>query len=225
MKVHLFIFAAVFFTTPANGQQNVGIGTTTPNAKAILQLSSTTKGFLPPAMNNVQMNAITSPPPGLVIFNTQTQSQMVYAQNGWQFDTPSQNYIATFGWLPVSTGPRMIAWGKVDSLNFSNPTGPTSVQGSSENFTVTWDPLNRWYELKLNNMDYFIDSMILLITPVANGSWSQIVSTGYRTVASGIVAIIKFEDATFLDGGYNTLQARRRSHFQFVLYSMQKNTF
>ena len=49
---------------------NVGIGITTPNASAQLDLSSTTKGFLPPRMTSVQMNLINSPAEGLTIYCT-----------------------------------------------------------------------------------------------------------------------------------------------------------
>ena len=35
-------------------QQNVGIGTTTPNASALLDVSSTTKGILIPRMTGAQ---------------------------------------------------------------------------------------------------------------------------------------------------------------------------
>ena len=48
----------------------VGIGTTTPNATAILDLTSTSKGLLPPRMNTIQRNAITSPAEGLIVYNT-----------------------------------------------------------------------------------------------------------------------------------------------------------
>ncbi len=49
----------------------LGIGGA-PNAKAILDLQSTTLGFLPPRMTTVQRDAIVTPPAGLVIFNTTT---------------------------------------------------------------------------------------------------------------------------------------------------------
>lgn len=49
---------------------NVGIGTTTPNASAQLDLSTTTRGFLPPRMTATQMNLISSPAEGLVVYCT-----------------------------------------------------------------------------------------------------------------------------------------------------------
>ena len=52
--------------------QNVGIGTSIPAESAQLDVSSTTKGFLPPRMTTAQRNAIASPAIGLVIYNTTT---------------------------------------------------------------------------------------------------------------------------------------------------------
>jgi len=46
----------------------VGIGTTIPAASAILDVSSTTQGFLPPRMTIAQRNGITSPVAGLQIW-------------------------------------------------------------------------------------------------------------------------------------------------------------
>ena len=50
--------------------QNVGIGTSTPHGSAKLEVQSSTSGFLPPRMTTVERNAIASPAPGLVIYNT-----------------------------------------------------------------------------------------------------------------------------------------------------------
>ena len=50
--------------------QNIGIGTSTPNSKALLDVSSTSKGVLFPRLNTLQRDAITNPPDGLHIYNT-----------------------------------------------------------------------------------------------------------------------------------------------------------
>jgi hypothetical protein len=63
---------------------NVGIGTTSPNAAAILHLNSTTKGFLPPQMTTTQRGAISSPPEGLLIWNTTTKALNVYDGTSWR---------------------------------------------------------------------------------------------------------------------------------------------
>src|SRR5690349_5985426 len=61
----------IFFSFTTNGiSQNVGIGTNTPNAKAALEIKATDKGILFPRMTSAQRNAISNPPNGLHIFNT-----------------------------------------------------------------------------------------------------------------------------------------------------------
>jgi hypothetical protein len=50
--------------------QGVGIGTTNPNTSSLLDLESTTKGFLPPRMTTAQRNAIATPATGLMVYNT-----------------------------------------------------------------------------------------------------------------------------------------------------------
>jgi hypothetical protein len=62
---------------------NVGIGTT-PNAAALLDVSSTTKGFLPPRMTTAQRDAISTPPAGLMIYNTSTNKLNVRTASSWE---------------------------------------------------------------------------------------------------------------------------------------------
>ena len=66
-----------------DGSGNMGIGTTTPSAKSIMDLTSTTKGFLPPRMTTAQRDAITSVPAGLMIYNTTTNKLNVYT-TAWE---------------------------------------------------------------------------------------------------------------------------------------------
>lgn len=61
------VLALVSFQAVA---QNVGIGTNSPNAKAALEIKSSDKGVLFPRLTSAQRNAITDPPNGLHIYNT-----------------------------------------------------------------------------------------------------------------------------------------------------------
>jgi uncharacterized protein (TIGR02145 family) len=69
--------------------QSVGIGTNTPAASALLDVSSTTKGFLPPRMTTTQRDAIASPAAGLIIYNATTNSVQLYNGSGWLSLSPS----------------------------------------------------------------------------------------------------------------------------------------
>lgn len=62
---------------------NVGIGAT-PNAAALLDVSSTTRGLLLPRMTTTQRDAIGSPPDGLMIYNTTTNKANLRANNAWE---------------------------------------------------------------------------------------------------------------------------------------------
>jgi hypothetical protein len=62
---------------------NVGIATATPAASALLDLTSTTKGFLPPRMTEAQRDAIASPATGLVVYNTDTNALNYYDGSAW----------------------------------------------------------------------------------------------------------------------------------------------
>ncbi len=69
MKKTVFIILIGFFINNNVFAQNVGIGTTSPHAKAVLEIKATDKGVLFPRLTTEQRNAITNPPDGLHIFN------------------------------------------------------------------------------------------------------------------------------------------------------------
>lgn len=57
---------------------NIGIGTQSPSASAILELSSTIRGFLPPRMTTAQGSAISSPATGLEWYDTDRGHKVYY---------------------------------------------------------------------------------------------------------------------------------------------------
>jgi len=57
---------------------NLLVNTSTDVASAILQVSSTTQGFLPPKMTTTQKNAITSPAAGLIVYDTTLNKLCVF---------------------------------------------------------------------------------------------------------------------------------------------------
>jgi len=56
----------------------IGGANAPPDLSACLELDSTTKGFLPPRMTTVQMNAIVTPATGLMVYDTDTNQWMGY---------------------------------------------------------------------------------------------------------------------------------------------------
>ena len=64
--------------------QNIGINTVSGNAPStIFQIDSTTQGVLLPRMTTAQINAIPSPPEGLLVYNTTLSHLCCYQAGAW----------------------------------------------------------------------------------------------------------------------------------------------
>lgn len=61
----------------------LGIGIDGPSGSAVLDLTSTTKGFLPPRMTQTQMTTIATPATGLVVYNTTYNDLMMWNGTAW----------------------------------------------------------------------------------------------------------------------------------------------
>ena len=86
---------------------SLGVGISPPNASALLDLTSTTKGFLPPRMTALNRIAIVSPVAGLVIYQTDAPAGL------YQFDGST--------WSQVGAG----------SVTGVSGTAPISVSGTT----------------------------------------------------------------------------------------------
>jgi hypothetical protein len=67
----------------ASAGVSVASSVTNPNASAQLDVSSTTKGFLPPRMTTTQKNAIATPASGLVVYDSTTNKLCCYDGSTW----------------------------------------------------------------------------------------------------------------------------------------------
>jgi hypothetical protein len=68
-----------------NGTSVIKDIVTSSVTSALLQLSSTTKGFLPPRMTLVQKNAIATPGEGLIVYQTDgTKGLYLYDGASWR---------------------------------------------------------------------------------------------------------------------------------------------
>ena len=88
MKIRSCHLLLSFFVTllflEIKAQQNVGIGTATPNASAQLDISSTTKGTLITRMTTAQRKAIASPAIGLLVYDLDKKTIYMYEGTKWQ---------------------------------------------------------------------------------------------------------------------------------------------
>jgi uncharacterized protein (TIGR02145 family) len=77
----IFLLVGLFLTLISNAQ-NVGIGTTNPDASAKLEVKSNISGFLPPRMTYAERNAIVRPATGLIIYCTNCANGEMQFYNG-----------------------------------------------------------------------------------------------------------------------------------------------
>lgn len=64
-------------------QSKLSVGTPSA-ASAVMEVTSTTQGFLPPRMTNAQMLAIATPAAGLVVYDTTNNKHVGYDGTAWQ---------------------------------------------------------------------------------------------------------------------------------------------
>jgi hypothetical protein len=74
----LICFVLILLFKEGNAQNNVGIGTLTPTATAILELSATDKGFLAPRLTTAQRLAIPAPANGLMVYDLNLECYYFY---------------------------------------------------------------------------------------------------------------------------------------------------
>lgn len=84
----LFLAAVVLSLSSysAFAQNNVGIGTTTPNPNAVLEMQSTTQGVLVPRLTTAQRIAIAAPTEGLMVYDIDVNCFFFYESTSaaWQ---------------------------------------------------------------------------------------------------------------------------------------------
>ena len=94
MKIIKQLILGLAMCTGVLSFAQVGIGTTTPDASAALEVKSITKGFLLPRMTMVQMNAIPSPAEGLMVYCTDCSTNGIYVYNGNNYTIISGGSLA-----------------------------------------------------------------------------------------------------------------------------------
>ncbi len=125
MRIKLLAAFICFSTTLLHAQNNVGIGTTAPDASSILDLTSATQGFLAPRMSTAQRLAIAAPAPGLLVYDTSLGCYYYY--NGvWNSLCQLSGPTGPVG----ATGSQGIT-GATGDTGLQGIAGPTGVQGNT----------------------------------------------------------------------------------------------
>ncbi len=178
-------------TFPATG--SAGIGTTSPDASAILDVVSTSKGMLVPRMNKTQRDAIPAPATGLLIFQTT--------------NTPGFYYFNGTAWTALK--PLSL------SKTLNNLTAPTAVNveilPGSDNSINLGSSTNSWKDIFLDGA-LFLGGNKFISTSVTNsmfiGNTGNTANTGVKNTATGFDAMRFNNSGAFnVANGFSALRA------------------
>jgi len=105
MKTIYLLSVLLSVTFSLHAQYGTGIGTTTPDESAELDIVSpnSNTGVILSVMSELEMNAIASPVDGLLVYNTDRGKYMYYIK------TATTTIWAVVGELPILTGPEISA--------------------------------------------------------------------------------------------------------------------
>lgn len=123
VKNSILIMGLLFVTSIANAQNNVGVGTNSPDASAALDVTANDKGVLVPRLSTIQINAIPNPATGLLVYDTNVGC---FFFNSGTPGVPVWTNLCTGG-IPGATGPT----GPQGIAGVTGPTGANGVTGAT----------------------------------------------------------------------------------------------
>jgi uncharacterized protein (TIGR02145 family) len=116
-----------------------GIGTNTPDKSAILELASTSKGFLPPRMTTAERDVINSGvwAEGLTIYNTDTKCLELYNGTVWTAWTAVVDSFG-YGQCRVKVSPTAYKTFLCHNLGADTSTDPHTPQIGNQGAYIQW---------------------------------------------------------------------------------------
>ena len=184
-KIQLFFFLLIAFTIHA--QNNIGIGTNTPNPNAKLDISSTTKGLLIPRMSSTQRITLAGTlgmsDEGMIVYDTDLQKFFYWDKNigfsgNWNQLRPGSLSDGKI-WIGDATN-TAVEQSLSGDITLSN-TGVTTIEVNAVQGTdISLTGESNGYVMQFNGTDWIpVDPTSLSVSNIytANGS-----ITGNRTV-------------------------------------------
>ena len=167
------------------GDGNVGIGTTTP--EALLDIVSTSNGILVPRMTQSQRNLISSPATGLLIYQTDNTSGF-YFYNGSSWVVVGSGSMSIDGLSDAKTGGNSVFLGSgagaVDdgTNNENTATGINSLNSNTSGYKNT---ANGYYALYSNTIGW-LNTAVGNAALYSNTGGDYNTSIGHKSLYSNI---------------------------------------
>jgi hypothetical protein len=122
-KIVLLAFLFLGLGKVGFSQNNVGVGTTSPDVSAVLDVSATDKGMLVPRLTILQRLAIQNPATGLLVYD-------ITDNCFWYFKDPTNGWTSLCASAVGPTGPTG-ANGAAGANGNPGPTGPAGAAGAA----------------------------------------------------------------------------------------------
>jgi len=178
---------------------DIGIGTTTPDASALLELASTSKGFIAPRVSD-PTSAIAAPATGLIAYNTVTDLYQFYDGTSWvNFNaggvglfTDNTTHITRENFHIIDTGQTSTTAGLDGdgTRSFYDPNKGALRGGTINGGDAAWQ-----------NANIGTDSFAWGINTEASGGLSH--ASGANSLAGGVLSFA--HGGTALATGYNSI--------------------
>lgn len=173
-KIFYLLVVQISFFLVVEAQNNIGIGTTTPNTKALLDLSANDKGFLVPRVTSAERIAIN--PTGntdaaLLVYDIDDNLFYFWNSTQWiPFPQPASNNINLA--FDANTG--------ILSLTDAGGTLTTNIPPDNDS-----DPTNEIQQLSLNgnSLNLSISNNTLDLSPYLDNTDNQTLSLNNNTLA------------------------------------------
>lgn len=176
--------------------QNIGIGTTTPNASAVLDITDPGKGLLIPRMTSSSIAAISNPAKGLMVYDSVKNQllvnmgspaapnwQTIVANSGWGLTgntgtNPAVNFIGTNDAAPLLFKMNNVMAGYVDSAASNTAIGFRALNANNGGTANTANG----YSALVSNTAGFGNTAIGVSSLGANIDGAQNTATGYQAL-------------------------------------------
>ncbi len=144
------LLSVAFITATTMSFAQIGIGTSTPEASAVLDVTSTTQGLLPPRLTEAQINGVTSPVEGLMVYcsDCAVKGMYVFTGSAWEQITGSSVSYAEISssgetWMTKNLGALHEATSSTDAAAYGDlyQWGRTTDGHEKRNSTAVAGPV------------------------------------------------------------------------------------